>query len=804
MNTLSAPIDLAAVEEAILGGTTSRRGEAVIARGEGCWLWDTTGRRYLDLTAAQGVAMLGHCHPALTRAIAEQAQTLIACPNFLYNDVRARFAAKLVEVLPGHLHHVFLANSGAEAIDGALKFARLATGRTGIIAFRSCFHGRTVGAVSMTWEKKYREPFLPLLDVTHLPYNNLEKLDAALDDRIGVVFVEVVQGEGGVNLGEAGFLQGVQRLCRERGALLVIDEIQTGFGRTGAWFGHQHFGLEPDMICLAKGLGSGFPDGRDRLYGTGERGALCRRPRQHLWRQPAGLRSRDRRHPGLPGRTPGGARGRHGRPAVGPPAHRAGRRGVGARDSRHRADGRRRAAPEGRSLSESAHGRPWCAGPAGGEQRAAPAAPADHRRAGHRDRRAAPLPPFCAKHNRRAMDSQTAVALLQGLVAIPSLSHSELAAAEWLVAQMAALGYDRAFVDEAGNAVGEMGPADAAQTVVLLGHIDTVPGAIPVRIEQTAGGPALYGRGSVDAKGPLATFTAAVARLGSAWAREHDVRLIVVGAVEEEAASSKGARHIRDRFDGVHQPLPAACIIGEPSGWTRVTLGYKGRLLVELEASQPMAHTAGPDAGVATVAVDFWNWLSDYAARFNAGIDKAFDQFSPSLRRLHTFTDEQMHDHVIAQAGIRLPLAFDADGFVAALCDWAATRAGAASPLATTSPLAPRPSPLPGPSPLRGPLTAITLQFSAHEVAWRSDRNNGLVRSFLAAIRAVGPAQKPGFVVKTGTSDMNTVGPAWNCPILAYGPGDSSLDHTPHEHVHLEEYWNAVLVLEQALRYLVE
>ncbi|GIV69091.1 aspartate aminotransferase family protein [Caldilinea sp.] len=250
-----------ALEEAILGGTTARRNQAVMARGEGCWLYDVEGRRYLDLGSAQGVTLLGHCHPALSSAIAEQAQRLISCPNFLYNDMRARFAAKLVEVLPPHLHHIFLANSGAEAIDGAIKFARLTTGRTRLIAFRSAFHGRTVGALALTWEKKYREPFLPLLDVVHLPYNNLAKVDEALDESVAAVFVEVVQGEGGVHLGDGDFLRGVEQLCRERGALLVIDEIQTGFGRTGRWFGFEHHGLQPDIICLAKGLGAGFPMG---------------------------------------------------------------------------------------------------------------------------------------------------------------------------------------------------------------------------------------------------------------------------------------------------------------------------------------------------------------------------------------------------------------------------------------------------------------------------------------------------------------------------------------------------------------
>ena len=254
-------LDYAAIEEQILGGTTQRRGETVIAGGEGCWLYDTTGRRYLDLTAAQGVAMIGHCHPRLSAMLAEQAHRLIACPSFLYNSTRAEFAARLVEVLPAHLHHVFLANSGAEAIDGAIKFARLTTGRTGLVATMRGFHGRTVGAVSLTWEPKYRKPFEPLLEVSHVPYNNLEKLDAVVTDQTAMVMLEAVQGEGGVNLGDGDYLRGAQQLCRDRGALLVLDEIQTGFGRTGRWFGHQHFDLQPDIICMAKGIGGGFPMG---------------------------------------------------------------------------------------------------------------------------------------------------------------------------------------------------------------------------------------------------------------------------------------------------------------------------------------------------------------------------------------------------------------------------------------------------------------------------------------------------------------------------------------------------------------
>ncbi|MCB0095307.1 MAG: M20/M25/M40 family metallo-hydrolase [Caldilineaceae bacterium] len=399
-------------------------------------------------------------------------------------------------------------------------------------------------------------------------------------------------------------------------------------------------------------------------------------------------------------------------------------------------------------------------------------------------------------------ERQSAIELLQGLVAIPSLSTRESMATNWLAQQMRALGYDRAYVDEAGNAVGEMGETDAAHTIVLLGHIDTVPGNIPVRIEKSEGDELLYGRGSVDAKGPLATFGAAVSRVGAQFARDHNIRIVVVGAVEEEAASSKGARHIARRFDGANEPIPSACIIGEPSSWRRVTLGYKGRLLAELDAAQPMAHTAGPDAGVATVAVDFWNWIWDYATRFNVEHTKIFDQLLPSLRQLSTTTDDQMNDRVFAQSGIRLPPAFDVEVFVRELTAWLAQRINApldaamlAAHLAANGLNAPRES-----LHLAGENTSVDLRLRGYEPAWQSDRNNALVRSFLGAIRQIDPNERPGFVSKTGTSDMNVVGPLWQCPILAYGPGDSTLDHTPNEHISLDEYWRAVLVLEQALR----
>ncbi|MGH9176480.1 MAG: M20/M25/M40 family metallo-hydrolase [Vicinamibacterales bacterium] len=397
------------------------------------------------------------------------------------------------------------------------------------------------------------------------------------------------------------------------------------------------------------------------------------------------------------------------------------------------------------------------------------------------------------------MDRAAAVALLRGLVHVPSLSRQESQATEWLVRQMREGGYERAFVDQAGNAVGEIGTPDAPRTIVLLGHIDTVPGDIPIRIEGTPHGDLLFGRGSVDAKGPLATFVVAGARLGSAWARTAGVRVVVVGAVEEEAATSKGARFIAARFDGTQEPVPTACVIGEPSHWHRFTLGYKGRLLLDLVARQPMAHTAGPDPSVATVVVDLWNWVAAHAAAFNAGRARTFDRLSPSLRRFVTSTSPEMHDLVDAQIAWRLPIDFDAQPFVADLVSWCAAHLDAAAPV-----IDPRDAIRGEPVALGGPRTTIEMSFRGWERAWRAERQNRLVRSFLTAIRAADPDVQPGFVVKTGTSDMNVVGPLWRCPIVAYGPGDSALDHTPHEHLRLDDYWRAIGVMEAMLRIFAE
>lgn len=232
-----------------------------LVKGQGALLWDSEGREYIDCMAGHGVANLGHAHPAVAQAIAEQASILITCPETFYNDRRAALVEKLGSLVP-RLERVYLCNSGTEAIEAALKFARLSTGRTQIIAAMRGFHGRTLGALSATWNKTYRQPFEPLVpDFTHIPYNNLTALEGALSEHTAAVLLEVVQGEGGVHLGEPSFLHKAQELCRAKGALLIIDEVQTGFGRTGKMFAIQHSDLEPDLLCLAKSIAGGLPMG---------------------------------------------------------------------------------------------------------------------------------------------------------------------------------------------------------------------------------------------------------------------------------------------------------------------------------------------------------------------------------------------------------------------------------------------------------------------------------------------------------------------------------------------------------------
>ncbi len=235
--------------------------DILIVYGRGTRVWDASGQEYLDCVGGHGVTVVGHSHPRVVAALHEQAQRLITCPGSFYNDTRARLLARLGTLVPG-LSRVFLANSGTEAVEAAIKFARYSTGRPNIVAAMRGFHGRTMGALSATWKKEYRAPFEPLVPgFIHAPFNNLQRFEQLVDDQTAAILVEVVQGEGGIHVATPDFIHGLQRLARERGALLIVDEIQAGMGRTGRWFAFQHFGLEPDMVTLAKGLGGGVPIG---------------------------------------------------------------------------------------------------------------------------------------------------------------------------------------------------------------------------------------------------------------------------------------------------------------------------------------------------------------------------------------------------------------------------------------------------------------------------------------------------------------------------------------------------------------
>jgi acetylornithine/LysW-gamma-L-lysine aminotransferase len=249
------------LESAHTSGVYPKRPLAIV-RGLGARAWDAEGREYIDCVGGQGAANLGHAHPDIVAAISAQAATLISCPEIFYNDQRARLLAALAEVAPAGMSRSFLCNSGAEANEAAIKFARLSTGRTGIVAAMRSFHGRTMGALSATWNKEYRQPFEPLVPgFSHVPYNDVAALEAAIGDNTAAVLLEVVQGEGGVHPGTPEFLGRAQELCRARGALLILDEVQTGYGRTGKLFACQHYGIEPDLMTIAKSMAGGLPMG---------------------------------------------------------------------------------------------------------------------------------------------------------------------------------------------------------------------------------------------------------------------------------------------------------------------------------------------------------------------------------------------------------------------------------------------------------------------------------------------------------------------------------------------------------------
>jgi acetylornithine/LysW-gamma-L-lysine aminotransferase len=232
-----------------------------IVRGQGASLFDVDGNEYLDCSSGHGVANLGHAHPKIAEALYKQANTLVTLFESFPNDQRAMLMEKITSLVLG-LDRVFFCNSGAETVEAAFKFSRISTGRKNFIAAMRAFHGRTYGALSATFNKKYRDGFEPLLPgVSHVSYNNIEALEKAVNDETAAVILEAIQGEGGVYPASAEYIQAARRICDERGTLLIIDEIQSGFGRTGRMFAFQHFGVIPDLLVCAKSLAGGVPMG---------------------------------------------------------------------------------------------------------------------------------------------------------------------------------------------------------------------------------------------------------------------------------------------------------------------------------------------------------------------------------------------------------------------------------------------------------------------------------------------------------------------------------------------------------------
>ncbi|MGB9867591.1 MAG: aspartate aminotransferase family protein [Bacillota bacterium] len=238
-----------------------KRGIALV-RGEGARVWDADGRCYIDCVGGHGVTVVGHSHPKVVAAVTAQARKLITCPGTFSNDARAKFLEKLVRIMPEGPWRFFLCNSGTEAVEAAIKFARAATGRKGVVAAKRGFHGRTFGALSATWKEEYRKAFEPLVPgFSHVPYNDVEALDRAVGSDTAAVLLEPVQGEGGVYLANQGYLRAALEIARSRGALLILDEVQTGCGRTGRFLAAEHYDVIPDMVCLAKGIAGGLPMG---------------------------------------------------------------------------------------------------------------------------------------------------------------------------------------------------------------------------------------------------------------------------------------------------------------------------------------------------------------------------------------------------------------------------------------------------------------------------------------------------------------------------------------------------------------
>ena len=249
------------IENNLMANVFARK-KIVLVEGKGTLVWDINRKEYLDFTSSYGVAALGHSHLKVGKAINEQTKKLISCHSGFYNPKRAELLQKILKLTPNDLNKVFLSNSGAESVECAIKLARKFSGKPEIISFMGAYHGKTMGALSATWDKKYRRPFEPLIpEFKHLPPNNLDKLGKAITDKTAAIIIEPIRGEGGVRLPKNGFLQGVKKICEKKNILLILDEVQTSFGRTGKIFSFEHWNITPDILCLAKPFAGGLPIG---------------------------------------------------------------------------------------------------------------------------------------------------------------------------------------------------------------------------------------------------------------------------------------------------------------------------------------------------------------------------------------------------------------------------------------------------------------------------------------------------------------------------------------------------------------
>lgn len=267
------------LEDEYISNVYPKRNIAIV-KGQGALLWDADGKEYIDCIGGHGSCNIGHCHPSVINAIEAQLPKLMICPSILYSDVRAVFGKKIAKLTPNALNKSFLSNSGAEAVECAIKLARKYTKKTEIIAMKKAFHGRLGFSLSATWKPKYRKPFEPLNpDFSHAKFGDIQSIKDVITEKTAGVLIEPIQGEGGVNPAPEGFFQELRELCNDKGILFILDEIQTGFGRTGKMFACEHWNVVPDILCLAKSVAGGVPMGVTiakenvmNAFATGEHG----------------------------------------------------------------------------------------------------------------------------------------------------------------------------------------------------------------------------------------------------------------------------------------------------------------------------------------------------------------------------------------------------------------------------------------------------------------------------------------------------------------------------------------------------